>query len=174
MIVSLRPVICAAIIAQVSRNRRARRMPDRRDPGCACLPARTAGHVLIECRRHDLQARAHGQGQQAFAAPAISAIDTITCPGTATSPGSGSGWAPDRPVPPGLLGDHRRDPAILAIVLIRSFPRAAGGSPPSPPRKAPLSPFGSAGAGVIGQGVSICLARWVSIHVPTTRSRRPA
>ena len=136
---------------------------------------RDAGHVLIECRRHGLQAGAHGQGQQAFAAPAISAIDTITCSGTATSPGSGSGWAPDRPVPPGLLGDHRRDPAISAIVLIRSFrPGAAGGSPPGPPRKAPLSPFGSAGAGVIGQGVSICLARWVSVHVPTTRSRRPA
>jgi len=27
------------------------------------------------------------------AAPAISAIDTITCSGTVTSPGSGSGWA---------------------------------------------------------------------------------
>jgi len=149
--------------------------PFRRDPGCACLPARTASHVLIECRRHDLQARAHGQGQQAFAAPGDIGHrhDHLLRHGDLTRQrvrlGTGS-TGPARPARRSSPRSHH-----FGDRLTRSFrPGAAGGSPPSPPRKVPLSPFGSAGAGVIGQGVSICLACRVSVHVPTTRSRRPA
>jgi fatty acid desaturase len=50
--------------------------------------------VLAEHGGHHLQTGAHGQGSRpSFADSAISAIDTITCSGTAISPGCRSGWA---------------------------------------------------------------------------------